>query len=52
MKGSIMTRMQLLEWRIDNVHKVLQQPMSEWGKNYWNNVLCALVSQLPKEKLN
>ena len=47
-----MTQIELLEWRIDKVQMVLQRPMSEWAKNYWNTVLCALVRQLPREKLN
>jgi hypothetical protein len=47
-KGSIMTELQLLEWRIDNVHDVLERPMSDWGKTYWTNVLFALIRKLPK----
>jgi len=34
-----MTELELLERRIDNVHSVLEMPMSEWGKNYWTTVL-------------
>ena len=47
-KGSTMTELQLLEWRIDKVHEVLERPMSDWGKTYWTNVLFALIRKLPK----
>ena len=47
-----MTPQELLEWRIDKVHEVLQRPMSDWGKNYWNTVLTALVRKLPRGMLN
>ena len=47
-KGSIMTELELLEWRIDKVHGILERPMSEWGKNYWGTVLFALIRKLPK----
>ena len=47
-----MTELELLEWRIDRVHMILERPMSDWGKNYWNTVLLALVRKLPREKLN
>tara|TARA_A200000159_G_scaffold91101_1_gene84641 strand:- start:175 stop:324 length:150 start_codon:yes stop_codon:yes gene_type:complete len=43
-----MTELQLLEKRIDNVHSVLEMPMSEWGKTYWTHVLFALIRKLPK----
>jgi len=51
-KGNIMTELELLEWRIDKVHEVLERPMSEWGKNYWTTVLFALIRKLPKETLH
>ena len=43
-----MTELELLEWRIDKVHEVLERPMSKWGETYWSNVLFALIRRLPK----
>lgn len=41
-----MTELELLEHRIDNVHEVLERPMSEWGQKYWSTVLMALIRKL------
>ena len=45
--------LELLERRIDAVIAVLKHPtLSEWAKEYWNNVLKQLVRKLPYEAMN
>jgi len=41
-----MTEVQLLEKRIDSVHMMLEQPLSEWAQEYWSGVLMLLVRKL------
>ena len=43
-----MTKVELLQWRIDKVHEVLERPMSDWAQTYWTHVLFALIRKLPK----